>query len=1403
MEELLAGRQGFAETVQGLTDVYEQRPGYQQLGVSLGSAVLSGPFTGPKAALRAQQGLARGAEGIGRLAANVAKSEAGGFISVSNRSLARLAPSQVHVPPPQTAAVWGFKPIQTGLTRLQRTQNVVREAFGSFGPGMLSEYVEPASKARLERTEAVGNIAAAFGAQTGAKVRTAFRLNDSGQVLSLAGVDPSLPGSPTIQDIAARLPRFQARLTSAQKAVLGEIKAAIDEMDGAFQSVGLERHTRADVMDGGFYIPRGFAEDSSIDMPKAIRGTGTMGKAGFEKAARYDSMAHALNDGFEYAPIEDTLSQYARQSGARTIDQDIANYYKSLIDPDTGKPFAESPSNRLPPGLSQAIKRVRNQTRGTRISLIKAQTRARSAERQSKREFKELDASNDRVQSAAQREAARKAAQPTKDDFKFVRGELRAAMDDAQHISATMARIRSDTLAAGRKVDADDARVYGLIDELDQLWAEGQTVIGGTLGRVVSGQSGVVRGGQAELIGEGFENADVSPDILETLVRQYDEAQDKISRKVDAILDSDRYESINVRYEELLEKGDATRTTLATARQEIAAGHKMEREMFNADAQFRLAHRELRMLEREMRRQGTDVKRAGTRLANAQAREGGLEQRYDQLRDQLRDVEATWKHEQALARQTPRDQGMIRLPRGELTGVTFPLEIANRANKLLEKQAPTTGMGADTIRAVNAYNNLYRVLNATLDISAPAIQGAIIAGTDPKLAARAAKFSIDSMGDPQILGMFLNEKDVINAAEGLPVTRDMARWGLHFGGATSEFSMQPGVFEKIGQIPLIKETNRAFGYWGDYVRHETFIEEVKMALDQGKTIPQMIANGEMEQIASAVNRMTGYSPNKAFGSLGDLILFAPRFLASRMEFLASAARGLAPGATAEQAIARRRMLYFIGNMSTLTVAANAARGKETEFNLLMENPDGGLPIVNPNFMRIKDFAGRDWSLFGPWDSLLKLIVNTAMGRPNDALRSMSSGVVQHAWDTVTGENAIGEPTTGLRFWEDPQGFAAYLIESYLPFSVEQIPEGLRHPAGMEPLNALGTLVSSGLGIKASLTSPSEDLADARRVVMGERNILDGLRGEPQSAVDHVRAFLTRGEPLDPGKVPSNVIAQIDADPRVQAAKRRVEESRRLRNSGYQKYLDAVTKVDDEIDTTIKARAAALQSGSISPKAFREQLSSLNSDRHAQKEKVRDIYAEDIAFFDDLPKNETPFNVAHDDYWAILESGAPLENPETGEFDYNEQKRRIAQWAAKWPEDLVNEVNAHLQTNKTPIEQKLQDDRAFLEQYWGVVDVVLADWGKSLPSIKRLYDQYRRTDPRDQALFRKANPTLDAMLGLVDDIKAGMRARGDPEIERKLLWWGYISSPTNPIVVRENDIRQSGKLQSGSIPVEAR
>lgn len=444
-----------------------------------------------------------------------------------------------------------------------------------------------------------------------------------------------------------------------------------------------------------------------------------------------------------------------------------------------------------------------------------------------------------------------------------------------------------------------------------------------------------------------------------------------------------------------------------------------------------------------------------------------LRKELDTLNEHYRSVGPEYRNAFERAATAPRDQGSIGF--AALNGTTFPDEVANVANKFLDAEKPTSGKLAGVINAASAFNGLMRGLRATADISYTGIQGLLGSVQHPAQYAKAMKVAFQSMGDPAAFGKYVTQFDDIARASGRPTSADWNAIGSRLGGTSTEFQLGGGVKglgERIQNAPIVKQSNRAFGAFGDTLRlgSNDALYGARQASGKGNTL------ADMADIAKFSNLMTGWSSRRFLGDAGAVVEFAPRFFQSQLDLLGNAlANPLTAklgGPSASGIVAgesRAAIAKLIGIGSAITFAANAARGKPTDVR-----------PGSPNFMRIRDVGGSDVSLFGPWDSLLRGTLAATQGDFEYMARSKASPLVSLVWDEWSGKSFVGKDT------RNPE----YLLRSLLPFSLAQVGQS-------------SETLSSGLigmtGVKATPLSPTDKVEEGQYQSMNAEEQFKGKR----------------------------------------------------------------------------------------------------------------------------------------------------------------------------------------------------------------------------------------------------------------------------------------------------------------------
>lgn len=390
-----------------------------------------------------------------------------------------------------------------------------------------------------------------------------------------------------------------------------------------------------------------------------------------------------------------------------------------------------------------------------------------------------------------------------------------------------------------------------------------------------------------------------------------------------------------------------------------------------------------------------------------------------------------------------RGRGPIKLD--NLSNWTFPDEVGAAANEVLEaeKSQVWTAPGIKhSFAVVEFVNRTYRGLGATMDLSNPMIQGLLLSYQNPELGASAIEISIKAFGSKRserILASFFNDFDDRVVSQGRLSVKDWAALGLHIGGDVSEYQLT-GWLQKV---PLVQRSNRAFGVAGDSMRLQGVDDELVRQMAKGRSLREMAESGDLERIANSVNDMTGWSPTRTFGAVGDLLFFAPRFLQSRLNTIARGFRSFGPEATLDELMARRALIRMIAYGITLTVGLNMAFApKDVKGRVLRTD---FRPTINgkrnTNFLRVFSPVG-DISLFGTWDSLLGAMINIMSvfsdptkpdpKRAAKAFRGISGGSVSIGWDIISGEDFLGRPT-----FKTPEHFMHWILRTLTPFAAEE------------------------------------------------------------------------------------------------------------------------------------------------------------------------------------------------------------------------------------------------------------------------------------------------------------------------------------------------------------------------------
>lgn len=739
------------------------------------------------------------------------------------------------------------------------------------------------------------------------------------------------------------------------------------------------------------------------------------------------------------------------------------------------------------------------------------------------------------------------------------------------------------------------------------------------------------------------------------------------------------------------------------ARQQLVESRRHERAILAGDRRIGAMDREIRLLEQAERRAQRNVSAADVRAQRASARAGQTGADLAQLKADRDALAGDWEHAKALARQTPQGRAAIGL--AELQGTDFPTQMANAANRILQSEMSTSGRLSQTIRSMAALNNLLRGMRATADWSFAGIQGAIGLANDPRAYWQAMKTAYQVLGDPNMRAAALGQWDEQNLAQGFLGMRGWTAAGIHQGASQTEYTLRGGPLKALTQMQgigapargvkaVVEGANEAFGTFGDLLRMYHADMLLKRALAKGQIdqaavlrAQQGMIDPRIRAIANHANLVTGWSPNKFGGEMGDVIQFAPRFFQSQLELSANA---LMKGGI-EGKLARREMLQYLGLAAGTTVLANLALGNG--FGEWAKPFKDDSFEKNPNFMRIRA-GGRDYSLFGPWDSLLTAMMAAGNGDLTYLARTKASPVVQMTWDLLTGEDFMGNRVEPGANWD----FAEWMAKQVTPFSLQDIPATAQQALEGDVFGAGLGLLTETAGVKSSPMTPNEEL-DA---------IAQRTAGKPYWDLE-----------------PYQREAIKEANPDVwQRSVERGSDARQRAEVVRSEYHAKQLRADND-----------LLSGTVTRQQWRDQRSTR---RIEQRARLEEIYG------DSTKRSSEPRNV-YERYLALIDASV---NPDTGQPDWE----AVDAGLARMPAADQAEIEKSVGVGQTPLSReyaKLSKAYYALPRYEGFT----ADQAREIDAA---WTEVKNASETQLGRLRKVRELQEA--GVEEAVLRGVRAR---------------------------------------------
>ena len=372
-------------------------------------------------------------------------------------------------------------------------------------------------------------------------------------------------------------------------------------------------------------------------------------------------------------------------------------------------------------------------------------------------------------------------------------------------------------------------------------------------------------------------------------------------------------------------------------------------------------------------------------------------------------------------------------------GKFFEAADSRTLQKFHESQNPS-----DLMKSIQWVNNQVRPIMATLDLSFMGVQGSIVALSDPLTFFKTAKVLYSRGYD-----------DYFMSLQRTGELRTMIQDGVHIATRNdmAEFIAPAWLANKV---PGAQLSNTAFTQFGNILRAELYRTGTKT---RGKALTK----SDRRELARTANLVSGFNPGSPT-SIEKTLLFAPRFFRSQLGFISDAV-------TTNQ-LKRKNAAEHIFRMMTVGTITTLA------LNEILGNPTDIRPLVNgkpnSNFMRVR-FGEKDFSVFGPMDSLLRIAMTTVTEGPDAAAlfvaRTKASPVLGRAWDLIEGQTFGGSEFDT----SSPQA----LLESVGKFALSSAPISIQNSLveGGPPTNLKEGIVSGleFLGPKATPTTKGERL----------------------------------------------------------------------------------------------------------------------------------------------------------------------------------------------------------------------------------------------------------------------------------------------------------------------------------------
>lgn len=904
-----------------------------------------------------------------------------------------------------------------------------------------------------------------------------------------------LPRKATWNDILLRPEDYPDAIATLRPGQLDEIRALsleLSKMNSASAAMGVKIEGSVQPSAEGVYLPRGRPRERlREDVATSYRGPKIEGRrAGSSKERTFKSQGEGIEKGKAYPDPVEAVREHITE---RLREQNAMHAWNLLKDvPVNGGKLGDA---QVPRAVTDELGDIRPNIKALSREKRKLASRKAVADRDVRMLGGGITRASERLQGLYQRAtdlqvageervaAAREmvtSARTALDDSLSAARELARKLEggaaNVEQARQGLAGARSTQTQANRALReiVDEAqRRADELDTLEQMLGSAREVSAGSVKNVTADHLAFAKEATEKLYVEtaraeaGLRSFEEGPRPQRAREASY--AAREGVEEAKAGVTSARDELRNLRQMFGANVDESRRRAIDLS---IAEGVEAKA---TVDTRLALTRGQIREIARDMEERGRRVRAAINKSDELGAEMDDLVQKLEPLKERRTELLAQVKE----VRKTARERaglfdGEIGLEPG--LGVPVPAEIANAFNKALR---PTGEPGRFTA-VFDLVNNGMRSLGATLDASRQMTVGLLGMADNPKVAGSAVKGGVQAVKDPA--SMWRNLAAIQDAHPDMPPLHEaVGRDGLQIAASENSLAagarQNGGAMSKLANLPGVKQADALYSAPSNIERAERYyklLEEWK-AVGQDWTSPQARARAAaVANLASGRARGGVLSPFVGTEASGR-IAFAGRFVQSQFETVFNAA--FVGGVEGYEA--RKALLRLVAGGMAVSAGYNAFAEKTGQDYVPWDEffEPGG-----PNMGRMR-IAGRDVSIFGPWDSLAKGVIRAAQGDPEYFLRSKLAPVPATLYSAISGPMGIGG--------EGKNAVGENLSVKDIvpvPFGLRDIGEAAIDTDPTDPA-ALGSLLmltgTALLGVKSSPESPTERLSTIALRLYGE------------------------------------------------------------------------------------------------------------------------------------------------------------------------------------------------------------------------------------------------------------------------------------------------------------------------------